>query len=362
MHSPSFPSHVFSSPSRPVSAADGSSSVRIRKAREPRSRQGQSLKEAILRSAETLTNLEDKIEESPSKKRNFRAMTSPRRVTENSEPSDRLPSTPTQHFAPAVTLSTPSSSNNKTAPQMPPPTPVKPKTSDSLNLTVLRQVQSQKLKIGEQEVFLTRIGSGSYMDAFLVDGIIQEKSKGQLVVKVYNENRCGKEAKSFLRDCMKTSLEAYREAKSVGIPVAKILNEETAQQEGYFLQEYISHPIDILDASHLEQARKIFLIFLQNKKLLLDLTPSNLRVNEKGQVILIDFVEEKDDEWFLFFKSAIQEWGKLYMEQTKNNPLAFLKTFTKDFYKLGYKPEWTQEIVTGLLPLLVNQVVETSTS
>lgn len=237
----------------------------------------------------------------------------------------------------------------ETKPKAPPPTPSKARARSSLlpSLppspfeTVSKNAQNGVLLFQGQYLSLSFLDNGSYMDIYTTEGLPKR------VIKVFN-SKMSASSPIFLKKCMRTALYSYKAIQNLGLRVATIHNAETALEDCYYDQEQIAYKVDVLNPSHLEQARQFFIAFLQNKeKILFDLLPSNLRVTEEGIVTLIDFVEEDDDSWDIFCKHALEKWCQFYMSKTDASPeaaLKFLNQFTKGFEKHGFDLAWNEEI------------------
>lgn len=232
----------------------------------------------------------------------------------------------------------------------PPPTPIKKQSHKSIFTAppppspfkiVFQNAQMNVIIIQGQYVSLTLLSDkGTYMNVYTAEGL------NKRVIKVFNSLRSAS-SPIFLKKCMRTALNFYRETQKLGLPVATIHNAETALEDCYYNQERIAHEVDVLNPSHFEQVRRFFLIFLQNKHILFDLLPDNLRVTEEGVVTLIDFVEEDDDPWDVFCKHALQKWCELYVKKTKAGSLEtldFLNQFTRGFEQYGYELSWNPTI------------------
>ncbi len=88
-------------------------------------------------------------------------------------------------------------------------------------------------------------------------------------------------------------------------------NVDTAKQDGTRSNKNLWQ-IDPKNAQQMLQVRRFFDISV-GQGLFMDLTPENFAL-ENGQVVLIDFVEDPDDEIELFHKKAIETWLKSYQQ------------------------------------------------
>ena len=237
----------------------------------------------------------------------------------------------------------------------PPPTPqkrrIRAQKEPSRFQIIFRSTEQGEIVIrGQTVVVIPLSDKGSYMNVFTPGAsspLVKDISNSALVIKTFNRQR-SKEPENRLKMFMTTALQSYRNAQMLGVPVAAIYNEATALQDGYYIQEKVAHPLDILNVSHVQQARHFFINFLDNKHILFDLLPDNLRVTEDGRVKLIDFVEEDDDPWGVLFKHALTYWCKLYSKTTGANldgTSVFLQEFTASFERHGYDLSWNPEII-----------------
>ena len=108
------------------------------------------------------------------------------------------------------------------------------------------------------------------------------------------------------------------------------------------MQDKIPNEVDVNNPEQLEQVRKFFITSL-DARLAMDLIPDNLRVKENGIVVLIDFVEDDSDGFFIFINKAVVMWAILFAEKNgknRNKTEEFLNQLTEKFSRYGY----TQDI------------------
>lgn len=138
------------------------------------------------------------------------------------------------------------------------------------------------------------------------ENLVSGYENNQLLLKCYfAPTTVGNALNAYLRN----SLEQYDQVIKANLPVAKILNRETIETDGYFLVENIPHvfdftwdeatPFESLDAttqSRLSQLKNFFRLALEHN-IALDLKKDNLSVRDDGTVVLIDLREDEEEEF-----------------------------------------------------------------
>jgi hypothetical protein len=224
-----------------------------------------------------------------------------------------------------------------TGAKLPPPTPVKKARAGSFTSLVVSLFKKlhETLITNTFKYKVTYLAKGSYSNVYTLenneDPIIPGVNNSDLVLKAFHGEKSGFNEKT-LSTCLRNEIENYRAVSAAGLPVAMIYNADTAEQDGYIIQEKISGKIDPLNAQHMLQVRRFFDISVK-ENLLMDLLAQNLALKNE-EVILFDFVEEPD-EGFLFHKQAIQTWLKAYREAggAKDKAAAFLNGLSADHYQ-----------------------------
>lgn len=165
------------------------------------------------------------------------------------------------------------------------------------------QLWSERFDFRGMVCSLQYLGSGDFNDCFKIKAPHEMEN---YVIKTFHEvrmNRCFKRLHSM--SCH--AIEQFTVLKGLGIPVANILNADTAVADGYSVVEYVPEAIDPsiwIDKSFdeldhktkeiLGKVRSFFeAAFIHN--LSLDLLPANLRVKANGELVITDFCEEAFD-------------------------------------------------------------------
>jgi hypothetical protein len=242
-----------------------------------------------------------------------------------------------------------------------PPTPMKarrPNSAPSPYSKLCNQIEHGSCMICNQRVKVAIFSKqGSYMNVYTIQAVnpvITTSSNDQLLLKVYNQKRSS-ESEKRLNSYMEHSIQNYRDAQELGLPVATIYNIETALTDHFFLQEKIPGVVDLRNKDHVEQVRKFFIAALKNN-LSLDVLPSNLMVKTEGTVVLIDFVEESENEenqngTYCFIRQAIENWCRQFISEYGEDRATFLKfydDFILNFEKFGFQPDSHEEILKTL--------------
>lgn len=160
---------------------------------------------------------------------------------------------------------------------------------------------SIKFQRGEQ------IGKGDYCEVFEVtasEKLFENYENNEILIKCYKKELIVKD-NSRIIEYLTNSLTQYKQLKSLEYPITKILNVETAEKDAFILVEKVpkefsidwqkNTPIALLSETtqnYLNQIKQMFQIAF-DQKLYLDLSASNVRINNSEQVVLIDFMEEK---------------------------------------------------------------------
>jgi hypothetical protein len=144
--------------------------------------------------------------------------------------------------------------------------------------------QHQKLLKGEfnsrKVVFFAE---GSYCNVYSIEG-------SDLLLKAFHGAKSGFN-QSRLRNYLSHSAQNYAKIQALGLPVAEITNIGTMVEKGHIIQKKIPHALDMNNQNHMAQVQAFFTASSQNN-VPMDLQSQNFRVDEKGIVYLIDFLEE----------------------------------------------------------------------
>lgn len=192
---------------------------------------------------------------------------------------------------------------------------------------------------------LTRFGEGTFMKVYKLQGqskIQNEVSNDKLLLKLYSRAHISFDEKT-LSCYMNNSIENYNAAKKLDLPVSTIYNIQTAITDKFFLVELIPNEADLGNENQLKQIQSLFKVSFE-KKLLLDLSFSNLRVRENGTVTLIDFVEEP-----VKFTDACQL--SIFVIQ-------YLKSWTKEVQQMTLNADFPQEQKKELAAQLLTILTE----
>lgn len=182
---------------------------------------------------------------------------------------------------------------------------------------------------------VTYLDQGSYSNVYTLEGnedpIIPGVNNADLVLKAFHGEKSGFN-ENMLRKYLRNSITNYRAVIAAGLPVAKIYNVDTAEQDGYIIQQRISEQIDPQDAQQTLQVRRFFDTSIK-KDLVMDLQPDNFAL-ENGSVLLIDFVEEPD-EIHLSHKQAIKTWLSWHQEDgvTQDDAANLVNELTANHYQ-----------------------------
>lgn len=174
------------------------------------------------------------------------------------------------------------------------------------------------------------IGKGCYSEVYVI-----ASSTGELVPKVANDRilfkRYHKDIIERRREVVEKFVdgtleqynflsEEYLDGKP--FPMAKIFNAQTAKRDGYFLVEKV--PFEFNDDKDIDMKNKTTLDRLsQVKKMFqyafdkglkgvrsLDLTRQNVRINEEGKVVLIDYMEENQGKFVNLIEKHIETFAQ----------------------------------------------------
>lgn len=177
--------------------------------------------------------------------------------------------------------------------------------------------------------------------------VYEVQDSPDLVLKAYHGNIGVGFAEAALVKFMKKSLQNYKDIVTLNLPVAELINSETAIADGFILQKKIPHELDIQNPQHVEQASQFFSRSVK-EQVAMDLQPQNLRVTDDNSVVLIDFIEEKDPV-HVFIAKACKAWTDVARQKgfSKEAGHNLLSTLTADF--LGshslFTSAWLAEIV-----------------
>ncbi len=157
----------------------------------------------------------------------------------------------------------------------------------------------------KQDYKVSFLGKGNYSAVYSME-------KTEYVLKCYHgEYRTGFN-KSFLKGYLESSIQYYHTLKSLDLPVAEILNADTAATDHCIIQKRIANPINFSDSKQLIQVKAFFDAFC-NKDVVMDLQPENFR-EENGVVYLIDFLEE-EEEPAVRARTSLKAWANLFYEK-----------------------------------------------
>ncbi len=236
----------------------------------------------------------------------------------------------------------------ETEPLMP-PTPAKKAAArkfstgmtDSKFEKIYKSLESGSFSRDSLALTTSLLGVGSYCRVYRIDEL------PNLVIKAHHGNTGYKFSTQSLNALLNHALTNYRNIVARDLPVAKLLNEKTALEEGFFLQLKIPYEIDIFNLKHIEQVALFFTSSVVDD-IMMDLQPQNLRVTEEGTVVLIDFVEEEEAVSLLITK-ACREWICLCQDKglAKKEGKKLLLQLTSGF--LNSSPKYTTLWLKDLL-------------
>lgn len=223
--------------------------------------------------------------------------------------------------------------------QLVPPTPRK-KASETPPSRF--QIIHNTLQTGYfKNTHVSECARGSYSAVYEID------ETPNLVLKAYHGNIQTGFAQPILLKFIKNSLKNYGDIIALGLPVAELINSKTAENDGFFLQKKIPCAMDIKNPEQVQQAQKFFSLSVE-KSVAMDLQPQNLRVTHENQVVLIDFIEEKDSI-DIFITKACRAWADLARANglSREAGLNLLKILTSGFLDKHevFITAWLTEIV-----------------
>ncbi len=225
--------------------------------------------------------------------------------------------------------------------QAPPPTPCKKQRTGAPVSVFKKQHDALTSNIFKYDV--TYLAKGSYSNVYTFETtpfqVIPGVDNSTLVLKAFHGGKEHRFVEPVLRGYLHTEIENYRAVVAAGLPVARIYNVDTAEQDGYIIQQKVSGKIDLMNGQQMLQVRRFFEISVA-QGLIMDLTPQNFAL-ENGQVVLFDFVEEQlDDGIDIFNKNAIETWLDYYRQAggTRAQAAAFLNGLSANHYQ-GYVQE-----------------------
>jgi hypothetical protein len=252
-------------------------------------------------------------------------------------PSLPLPNLPLPSFPTEV---------QTTKTQAPPPTPrKKQRTADPVSVF---KKQHEALTNNTFKYDVTYLDKGTFSKVYTLETtpvqVIPGVDNSSLVLKAFHGEKKSGFGERALRGYLHNEIENYRAVVAAKLPVARIYNIDTAEQDGYIIQQKVSGKIDLMNAQQMLQVRRFFEISV-GQGLIMDLIPQNFAL-ENGQVVLIDFVEDPDDGLFvenpdngidLFNKKAIETWFDYYQKAggTEAQAAAFLNELSANYYQ-GY--------------------------
>lgn len=154
----------------------------------------------------------------------------------------------------------------------------------------------------------------------------------------------------ILKIYLQNSLDNYRAVQGLGLPVATIYNLDSAIGDRVIIQSKIPHPINFSDASQMAQVQNFFGLSIESG-VPMDLQPANLRVDDKGTVVLIDFVEDEDLILLPAITLACSAWCKVFKESglTKDQARTQLEQITADFFNKhpDFNTAWLERILNS---------------
>ena len=223
-----------------------------------------------------------------------------------------------------------SSSTNPRVPEAPSKIrPLKPNTFAYKAMELTKQDvfrfesgnRSVKFQIGGNP-----IGKGCYCEVFEIvssDGeLVPGYSNEQILFKRYYKGIIEKRREN-VEKFMDRSLEQYNLLSEAYLgedkfPIVKIFNAKPAKEDGYVLVKRVPYEyndgmiIDMRDQdtlNRLDQVRAMFK-YAFDEGIALDLSRDNVRVNENGKVILIDFMEESQGKFKYLIEKHIESFAK----------------------------------------------------
>jgi hypothetical protein len=222
----------------------------------------------------------------------------------------------------------------------PPPAPSK-KQRPMAAVSVFKK-QYDALCNGSFKYDVAYLAKGSYSSVYTLEGnedlIIPGVNNSTLVLKAFHGEKSGF-AERLLRGYLHDAIENYRAVVAAGLPVARIYNADTAEQDGYIIQQKVVGKVNPMNAQQMLQVRPFFEISI-NRGLVMDLMPQNFAF-ENGQVLLFDFVEDLDldfdetveDGIKIFHKKAIETWLDSYQKAGGLQDAAFLNGLVANHYQ-----------------------------
>ncbi|MGR3973564.1 MAG: hypothetical protein QRY72_03210 [Candidatus Rhabdochlamydia sp.] len=209
----------------------------------------------------------------------------------------------------------------------PPETPRKQISIPSLFTQIRNTAQQGFLVTQGKKIPLKFLADGSYMSVYELDTptqLLLPAFPTRVVVKLYHGKNTPLSS-SYLKHTLNSTLTSYTQLLTYQFPVAQIYNADTARQDGFILQEKISYPLQI--TLHLEQILDFFARALKHH-VIVDLLPSNFKVKEDGEVVLIDFVEDPSDGLEIFLEHALHQLCQEYLKETNFDPKQALALLT----------------------------------
>ena len=194
--------------------------------------------------------------------------------------------------------------------QLPPPAPTK-KGRRAIKSDF--EVQHDKLNSNSFKYQTTYMAKGTFSSVYSLDRhptpIINGRNNSELVLKAFHGENT-RFNQTALSKYLKTSAQNYRDIVALQLPVAEICNIDTMRNDLFVIQRKIPDEVNCLDQDQLQQITAFFNASVKNN-IIMDLQPQNFRV-ENGQVMLIDFVEEidedDDDQANMFNFKACEAW------------------------------------------------------
>ncbi|HEV8051778.1 MAG TPA: hypothetical protein VGP47_04725 [Parachlamydiaceae bacterium] len=158
----------------------------------------------------------------------------------------------------------------------------------------------------------TVLGKGCYCEVFEIASsdfeLVPGFSNEQILFKRYHKEVIEKRREN-VEKFINNSLDQYNLLTKDNFPIAKIFNATTAKVDAFFLVERIPHEfkinwnkdtaiesLDEISLSCLKQVKWMFQYSFDNN-IKMDLSNDNVRLNDDGKIILIDFMEENQGKF-----------------------------------------------------------------
>jgi hypothetical protein len=179
------------------------------------------------------------------------------------------------------------------------------------NLSSSQEARILSMDESEQYIKPAKRESTSRLDKF-------KEHADQVCIKIYH-NECLQAFPRQADDLLETALEQYDQLIDADLPVAKILNYETALDDRYLVCEKLPHfkpnwgnakcpeDLELKDLYALKNLENFFRWAICNRsEIPLDLRPSNFGVTEDGSLALLDFMEHRMGQEYAFKLIALR--------------------------------------------------------